>query len=74
MRWRLPSWVTPYSPTPELMDRIDPAAWAEALAAELPRVWSGAPYPGFCNGGIKPATLRLSTLTAMGQISICAGV
>ncbi|QEY32543.1 hypothetical protein EVJ50_10230 [Synechococcus sp. RSCCF101] len=56
-----------YNPTPELVDRFDPAARAVVLAAELPRVWCGT-YRGFRDGAVTPATLRLASLTPMGQI------
>lgn len=46
---------------------FDPAARAQVLARQIPRQWSGT-YQSFSSGGPVPVQLRLSELTAMGQI------
>lgn len=46
---------------------FDPSARAQVLARTIPRQWSGT-YQSFSSGGPVPVQLRLSTLTAMGQI------
>jgi hypothetical protein len=52
---------------PGSVERFDPAARADRLAAELPRVWCGT-YQSFPALLPRPATLRLATLTALGQM------
>ena len=46
---------------------FDTAARAQRLASSIPRQWSGT-YQSFASGGPVPVLLRLSSLTAMGQI------
>lgn len=46
---------------------FDAAARAQMLARQIPREWSGT-YQSFSTGGPVPVQLRLSNLTAMGQI------
>lgn len=46
---------------------FDPEARAQVLAVQIPREWSGT-YQSFASGGPVPVQLRLSKLTAIGQI------
>ena len=46
---------------------FDPRARAQFLARQIPREWAGT-YQSFSSGGPVPVQLRLSELTAMGQI------
>lgn len=46
---------------------FDPKARAQMLARQIPREWVGT-YQSFASGGPVPVQLRLSSLTAMGQI------
>ena len=46
---------------------FDPAARAQVLARQIPREWVGT-YQSFSSGGPVPVQLRLSNLTATGQI------
>lgn len=46
---------------------FDPAGRAQVLARQIPREWSGT-YQSFTSGAPVPVQLRLSNLTAMGQI------
>ncbi|MEB3104495.1 MAG: hypothetical protein VKN17_01795 [Cyanobacteriota bacterium] len=46
---------------------FDPKARAQMLARQIPREWVGT-YQSFASGGPVPVQLRLSNLTAVGQI------
>jgi hypothetical protein len=46
---------------------FNPIARARVLAVQIPREWAGT-YQSFASGGPVPVQLRLSSLTAMGQI------
>jgi hypothetical protein len=52
---------------PMQVQTFDPVARAAVMAQQLPRQWSGS-YAGFAGGGSFPVQLRLSSVTAMGQM------
>ena len=52
---------------PVQVQTFDPVARAAVMAQQIPRQWSGT-YEGFAGGGPFPVQLRLSSVTAMGQM------
>ena len=52
---------------PTQVQTFDPVARAAVMAQQMPRQWSGT-YEGFAGGGPYPVQLRLSSVTALGQM------
>ena len=52
---------------PMQVQTFDPVARAAVMAQQMPRQWSGT-YEGFAGGGPYPVQLRLSSVTALGQM------
>ena len=52
---------------PAQVQTFDPVARAAVMARQIPRQWSGT-YEGFAGGGPYPVQLRLTSVTALGQM------
>jgi hypothetical protein len=56
----------------DTVEQFDPVARAQALAAEMPRRWSGS-YLAYGSGTPQAVRLELGQLTAVGQMVVLSG-